>query len=187
MSDDLAPVASHDPVEEYLPCPLCGNLTGSLKQYRYVHRVVYFLFGAMYQASCCRACPSCMRGYVLDRMRANVLTAHLMWLLLLVPWGLVLIARTYTQGHSRGVLQRVSPVQVILREAAAQDVNWPRVWAIVGMLFAAAPILGLGVALVLWLLTRRRTDWTRPAGKWVLRVSLIAQVGWVLYAVLCLP
>lgn len=166
---------------------MCGTRTPSLKQYRYFHRLYFMLFAAAYRPSCLRACPPCMRRYVAGRMAANVVSGNLLWLVLMVPWGLVLVARSYLPGHSRAVLAEVPPEGIVLRELAAGDVSWGRVWAVVGLLAAAAPLLGLRVGLVAWRTTRRANDWRRPAGVWALRLSLATQLVWLMVAVWALP
>lgn len=174
-------------VSDVRPCPLCGTPTRSLKQYRYFHRLYFVLFGAAYRPSCLRACPPCMRRYIAGRITTNVVSGNLLWLVLMVPWGLVLVMRSYLPGHSQGVLAEVPPEGVVLQELAAGDVSWGRVWAVVGLLAAAAPVLGPLIALIARLATRRADGWTRQAGLWALRLSLVAQLVWAAVAVWVLP
>jgi hypothetical protein len=52
-------VMEYRQTEIVLPCPVCGQLTDSLKQYRYVSWLVFFLVKAVGQAVVYRACPGC--------------------------------------------------------------------------------------------------------------------------------
>lgn len=171
----------------YLPedaepdCPVCGQPTDSLKQYRYVNWVVFYLFGASYSHIYHRACPGCMRRFVARRAALNLFPANLLWFALVLPWGLGLFVATYRKGHSRDVIRLVSPGEAALREAermaAANEVSWVRVSAVLGVLLAAVPVLGLAFALVAWSMTRNTTGWTRAAGRVAVGITAVVHLA----------
>src|SRR5262245_44733212 len=104
-----------------LPCPVCGQLTDSLKQYRYLSWCVFFLTGAVWQAVVYRACPVCMRQFLWEKCWVNALPANLLWLVCLFPYALFLIAVSRCTGHSRPVLQGVTPERAMAWERAQQE------------------------------------------------------------------
>lgn len=169
------------PEDAELPCPVCGQPTDSLKQYRYVNWVVFYLVGATYSQIYHRACPGCMRRFVARRAALNLLPANLLWFLLVLPWGVGLIVGTYRKGHSRDVIRHVAPEQAALREAqrmaAANEVSWPRVWAVVGVLFAVLPVIGLVFALIAWAATRKTSGWTRTASRVAVGLTAVVHLA----------
>jgi uncharacterized membrane protein len=169
------------PADAALDCPVCGQPTDSLKQYRFVGWVVFYLFGAIWQTAFYRGCPRCVRGMIGRRMAWNLVPANLLWFLLVLPWGLGLIAASFRKGHSAAVLRGVTPELAAYREsqqiAAANEVSWPRVWAIVGLLFGLFPGVGLVLALIAWLTTRKQVGWVRAAGRIALGLSLLAHLA----------
>src|SRR5262245_45108821 len=131
------------PENTLLPCPVCVQLTDSLKQYRYVHWCVCFLAGAVWQGVVCRACPACMRQLLWRRCLVNAVPAHLVWLVGLLPWTLGLIAASYRPGHSRAVVQGVTPEVAVAREMAQREVSWARVSAVLAVLLFWLPLIGV--------------------------------------------
>jgi hypothetical protein len=170
-----------------LPCPVCGEPTEHLKQYRFVAWMVFYLIGATYSTAYYRGCPRCVRRVIAKRAAWNVLPANLLWVALVLPWALVLIAASYRKGHSRDVLRNISPQEAALietrRDAAANEVNWGRVLAICGALFCWAPVVGLPFAALAFWANYRATNWTRPVSAGALAVSLVVHA---LVAVLAL-
>lgn len=169
------------PENAELPCPVCGQPTDSLKQYRYVNWAFFYLIGATLSQIFHRACPGCMRRFVARRAALNLVSANLLWFLLLLPWGLVLIAATYRRGHSRDVIRQVSPETAAVRlhqqMAVAGEVSWPRVWVILALLFAVVPILGLIFALVAWATNRNAAGWTRTGARIAVGITTVVHLA----------
>jgi hypothetical protein len=90
-----------------LPCPRCGQLTDSLKHYRFMHLLVFFLVAAYHQQATYVACPKCMRGTVGLRMLINLVPANVLWPILVLPWGLVLLGMSCTKGHSAALRKSI--------------------------------------------------------------------------------
>src|SRR6476646_677615 len=101
------PPAEELPADAELECPACGRPTDSLKQFRYVSWVLFYLVGALWQTAYYRACPPCMRRLIGRRMAWTLIPANLLWLLLILPWGLGLVVASYRKGHSPAVLKQV--------------------------------------------------------------------------------
>src|SRR5205085_9980539 len=120
-----------------------GQLTDSLKQYRYLSWCVFFLTGAVWQAVVYRACPVCMRRFLRRKCLVNALPANLVWLAALLPYALVLIAASHCPGHSRPVLQGVTPEMAVARAEAQRELSWERVSAVLSLLLFWLPVIGL--------------------------------------------
>ncbi len=148
--------------DETPACPICGELTGSLKQYRCLDWCVFLLAGAIWRVAFVRACPSCMRSFLLRRAVINIPLANLLWPFLMI-WSAALYASTYREGHSRAVRTGVTPQAEAAREARDQEVSWGRVLAIVAVLFCWVPILGLPIALLAFWINRKSATWLRLA------------------------
>jgi hypothetical protein len=148
-----------------LPCPVCGRETDSLKQYRYVSWCVFFLAGAIWQPVIYRACPVCMRRFLWKKCLANVLPAHILWLVGLLPWTLALIAASSRPGHSRAVRLGVTPAMAAAREMARGELSWGRVFAVLSLLLWWLPVIGLGFAAVAYFLNRWSPTWTNRASQ----------------------
>jgi hypothetical protein len=157
-----------------LPCPRCGQLTDSLKQYRYMRWCVFLLAGAIHQEATERACPACMRGFIGKSLLINIVPANLLWLILLLPWGLILIGASCRRGHSKAVLQgmeweamqaqssrHVYASGAVQQEMSTGDMSWARVSAVLAVLLCLLPVVGLIVALWALYLNRHEPGWQR--------------------------
>src|SRR5262245_45227599 len=164
-----------------LACPACGRPTDSLKQYRFISWVVFYLVGAVWQAAYYRGCPSCVRQQIARRTAWSLIPANLLWFLLVLPWGLGLIVASYRKGHSPDVLRQISPEQAAAREAAQQaaasEVSWARVWVIIALLVCWIPVIGLPFALLAYLMNRKATDWKRRTAIITLMLNVMVSVA----------
>jgi hypothetical protein len=167
-----APVAH--PERRLFPCPVCGELTDSLKQYRYFDWCLCLLLHAAWQVTIHRACPPCMRKFILKKCLLNVLPANLVWIVLVLPLGLVLIAASYTDGHSRAVLQGVTPTMAVQRENEADERSFRVFMAAMGVATFWVPVVGLIVCYVGWSKNREAAAWARRLTQWALIASAVA-------------
>jgi hypothetical protein len=163
------------PITGTAACPVCGQPTDSLKQYRYINWCVFF-GAAIHQTVVYRACPACMRKFIWKRCLINIVPANLVWLIGLLPWGLILIAGTYLKGHSALVKQGLSPEMALARERAAEELSISRVLAVLAMLLFWLPILGLVVSGLAYLANRRSNDWLLPASRWSFIGSVVVHL-----------
>jgi hypothetical protein len=184
-----------------LPCPKCGEPTDSLKEYRYVRWCVFLLGGAVYQDATVGACPRCMRAFLRKSLLINVLPANVVWLVGLLPWGLVLLAATYRKGHSRSIRQALALAEArkgktvsygavssafVAQEvvtASGQEVSWTEVTAVVAVLTCWLPYIGLLFGLWAFLLNRHEPGWKRVCSIVALSVSGLLSLAVLL--VLC--
>jgi hypothetical protein len=170
-------MARDGPENSLLPCPVCFRPTDSLKQYRYVNWCVFFLAGAVWQGVVYRSCPACMRQFLWRRCLVNAAPAHLVWLVGLLPWALCLIAASSRPGHSRAVVQGVTPELAIAREMAQREVSWARVSAVLSVLLFWLPLIGLVAGAIAFWLNRHSHVWTRRASQVSLTASALVHAA----------
>jgi len=157
------------PEDTELACPSCGRPSDSLKQYRYVTWMLCYLVGFAYQLAYYQGCPACVRKFVIRRAAWNLIPANVLWLVVVLPWGLGLIFASFAKGHSRTVVRGLRPESLAAQDAAANELSMRRVLAVVALLFCWFPVFGLGVALGSWLVNRKTTDWRR----WASRIAFV--------------
>jgi hypothetical protein len=162
------------PDRRLLPCPECGELSDSLKQYRYIQWCLCLLLHAVSETTVHRACPPCMRKFILKRCLLNALPANLAWIFGILPWGMVLIAASYTDGHSRAVLQGVTPTMAVQRENEANERYFRLFMAAMGVTVFWVPVIGLIVCYVAWSKNRGVAGWIRQVSRWALIASAVA-------------
>ncbi len=156
-----------DRLDETLTCPLCGAETRSLKQYRVMRWCVFYLVGSIWQVKVVRACPSCMRAVIWKSALINLVPANLLWLLLILPWTMILTLMTLVEGPSRAILEGVTPSMVVAREMQGRELKMGRVLAVLALIFCWIPLIGLVLGAMAAWTNWRETGWTRP-------VSLVA-------------
>jgi hypothetical protein len=83
-------------------CPVCRCASESMKLYRIFDRFVFFGVLVVREREEV-ACPSCMRSILWGRCFANLFTANLLWPVWVLPRTLIMVAATYSRGHSRGI------------------------------------------------------------------------------------
>jgi hypothetical protein len=178
-----APVARPDNDPRLVPCPVCGELTDSLKQYRYFDWCLCLLLHAVSEMTIHRACPPCMRKFILKKCLLNALPANLVWIFVVLPWGMVLIAASYTDGHSRAVLQGVTPTMAVQRENEANERYFRLFMAAMGVATFWVPVVGLIVCFVAWSKNRGAVGWARGVSQWALIASAVATTAVVAFMI----
>lgn len=93
-----------------LDCPICNEPTDSLKRYRFMKWCLFVFVGALWQTSDYCACPRCMRWIVVRQCLLNAVPANLV-MIAIVPWGMILFAMSFLQGHSRAIQDAVNLAQ----------------------------------------------------------------------------
>jgi hypothetical protein len=178
-------VPAGPPTDTLLACPVCGQETDRLKQYRYLNWCVYFGAGAVWQAVVHRACPTCMRPFLWRKCLVTALPANLLWLAGLLPWALCLMAASYRPSHSRAVAQGVTPAMAAAREVAQRDLSLGRVLAILAVLVFWLPVIGLVFAVLAYLVNRHSPTWTYRASKISLIMSGLVHTAIAFYVAIC--
>ena len=107
----------------WLECPVCGQDTNSLKEYRVVESFFFAFFYLAWQSIDCVACPDCMRRYMVKRLAINFFSANFAWPVVLLPPFLILFARSFTLGHSKKIQDefRDGYQKVVLRAKWAEE------------------------------------------------------------------
>ena len=86
-----------------LPCPSCGKLTDSLKQYaNFPHLIIFLLIFAVTQRATYVGCPSCIRAKIGTQMLINLLTANIISPIIL-PIQAIWFIPTFMKGHSKSI------------------------------------------------------------------------------------
>src|SRR4051794_14694440 len=85
--DEMVALAEHS----LMPCPVCGRVTDSLKQYRVIKTAFAIpLHHVELESVVRRACPPCMRAFVWERCRLNGLATLVVGFGVFVPYSLAL-------------------------------------------------------------------------------------------------
>ena len=153
------------------PCPDCGQLTDSLKQYRFVKWFIILLALVIWRGESHTACPARMRKFLLRRTLLNILPVNLLLsivclivvkaamtplhvflanMLLLVgfvPATVVMTVATYTKGHSKSLF--APPPLASGPAPRVAELKSPRVFALLFWVLLIALVLGF----VYWLTT----------------------------------
>ncbi len=88
-----------------IKCPDCSKPTDSLKRYNFPEKLVFIGIAAWTRPATYTACPTCMRTILLKKMFSwNLLTANVLWLLVFLPYGLILLIASTTKGHSKSII-----------------------------------------------------------------------------------
>ena len=82
-----------------LRCPACQKSTQSLKQFKLWYRVIFLFAYLRHQTVQYTACPSCMRKFIFKRSALNLLTGHIWFALLNLPFHVHQYVRTFSSGH----------------------------------------------------------------------------------------
>src|SRR6266487_3053647 len=162
--------------EATLPCPRCGRMTDSLKQYRYVSRVLCYLIDFTYETTYYRGCPSCIRRLIARRVAWTMIPGNVVWLMLALPWGIGLIVASFRKGHSQDVIQQISPEMAAAIDSAGGEFSLGRVLAIVAILCCWFPLFGLLVSTLAYFMNGKSLDWRRTVSRIALGVSGLVHV-----------
>ncbi len=89
---------------QLIPCPVCKTPTNSLKRYTLVQLLVFVGIAYWMRRATHTACPDCMRSVLVKNIFSiNILSANILWLLILLPYDLVLMAICGKEGHSNNI------------------------------------------------------------------------------------
>jgi hypothetical protein len=102
------------PVEEkptpklplFIDCPVCGRPTGNLKCYE-MGCVVFLCLAVSWNVQDEVGCPRCIRWMLLYYTLINVLTANVLWPILIFPVSILHLVSSFWPGHSLKVAERL--------------------------------------------------------------------------------
>lgn len=88
----------------YYICPECGNMSDSIKRFSLPYRW-YFILGLFSMRSATyTCCPHCMRKHILiNGFTYHIILMNMMWPIIILPWSIVQLIRTYQKGHFKGI------------------------------------------------------------------------------------
>jgi hypothetical protein len=110
-------------------CPVCGADTDSLKTFDFPH-VVFLVIAHSHRVERVTACPGCLRRYLLRWGSLSVVTANLLWPVLIFPLLISRLFASFLPGH------RTAKKSILKKLAAA---------AVGILLVASAFALGIGI------------------------------------------
>lgn len=89
-----------------IPCPHCGQPSTNIKSLR-AGVLVFLGVGGFWRTWIETGCAACVRGKLLKSTALNLLTAHVMWPIAVLPLMTVQLLRTVLEGHSPEILRQL--------------------------------------------------------------------------------
>jgi hypothetical protein len=86
-------------------CPWCDEFTHSLKAFdlpKFLIIPVHHFHYHLYETDPTEACPRCMRGFLIKFAACNLLTANVLWPVIVLPWYVYHFVLTFRKGHTPG-------------------------------------------------------------------------------------
>lgn len=92
----------HPPIpNNMIRCPECGQLTDSIKSFTLPHIWLFLWCYISWQNIEYTCCPHCMRKHILIKgFTYNILLSNLLWPIIILPWSIIQLIRSYSKGHS---------------------------------------------------------------------------------------
>jgi hypothetical protein len=90
----------------FIDCPMCGQPTGNLKCYE-MGIVVFLGCAVSWNIEGELGCPRCIRWKLLVYTLINLLTANVLWPIVILPINLIHLVASFCPGHSRKVADRL--------------------------------------------------------------------------------
>lgn len=88
---------SHTPIQ----CPECGRMSDSIKCYSLPELWVSLVFFLHTERKNHIGCKKCIRKKIfLKGFTYNIITGNVYWLIMIVPWMVCQLVRSFTNGHS---------------------------------------------------------------------------------------
>lgn len=93
-------------MDQFIICPVCGEPKTNVKRFVLISFALFLLFGASYRTTVNICCSVCMRKSIIrNTFNLNILTANVLWLVVILPCNIVQFIRSYVPGHSRSVIK----------------------------------------------------------------------------------
>lgn len=90
-------------------CPHCHQPSDSIKRSQ-IWLMVFVVFGYYLRRRTVTACATCMREQILSNAAMNLLTANILWPVIILPMSLYQYWRIREEGHDSSVLYDIRPV-----------------------------------------------------------------------------
>lgn len=96
------PKPKPDPIpNNMIRCPECGQLTDSIKHFVLPHIWLFLWCYIRWQNIEYTCCPRCMRKHILIKgFTYNILSSNFLWPIIILPWSIIQLIRSYRKGHS---------------------------------------------------------------------------------------
>ena len=89
-----------------IPCPHCGLPSTRIKSLR-TGVLVFLGVAGFWRTWTETGCTTCVRGKLIGYTGLNLLTAHILWPIAVLPWMVVQLMRTALDGHSPEILKQL--------------------------------------------------------------------------------
>ncbi len=87
-------------------CPECKEESNAIKCYTMPDFLLFIGIYAYFIRRTYICCPVCMRKHILRKcFTYNIITGNILWLLVVLPMGLILLSCCKSKGHSSRVLR----------------------------------------------------------------------------------
>ena len=87
-------------------CPQCRQPSHSIKRLNSFFAVC-IVIGAWWQGQEVTACDKCMRQHIFKNALINIVTANIIWPIIILPTSLYNLYQTYRPGHSESIQQEI--------------------------------------------------------------------------------
>jgi hypothetical protein len=87
-----------------IACPICQKPTDSMKRLRVMYLFIFLVLFVQGRGVDYTACPDCTRRFIVKRTLINIVTANLLWPIVLIFNGAQMM-KTYSSGHSQSILK----------------------------------------------------------------------------------
>ena len=85
-------------------CPECGELSDSIKRFKMFDYLIFIGIAGWWREVTYTCCPKCMKKHILHKcFTYNILTANIMWLIMILPMSIIQLIRNSRPGHSKAV------------------------------------------------------------------------------------
>lgn len=91
--------------DKFICCPECGEPKSNIKRFVLFSYILFLLIGARFKTSAYICCSGCMRKRIIrNTFNLNILSANVLWLIVILPWNIIAFLCTFISGHSRHVI-----------------------------------------------------------------------------------
>ena len=93
---------------QLIVCPVCKISKNNIKRHRLFDRLLFLIIVVQHETGLYTCCSQCMRKKIVKKtFNYTILTAWILWVLIIIPWHLIVYVLTFSPGHSNSVKKDV--------------------------------------------------------------------------------